>query len=246
MSKRLLSALDYPNSDGVNFSEEKTVRNIVLWLESNRIKSASQHVYNGLKNVNSKDWPKYFDQYKDSLGCPVLSSQLEELQWLLGRAVQMENSKNKNIYIKHAVDNIKISNVPSVVAENPLDKLDFRSKDFINRINSVAKVLKIAPYPDPLVTLRAVRKVICSRLSPDCVENPNSVIVEGTPFPFQDTDLGFDLHDPVLNQAAKILRMLFIHDLRDLQTKANELIVAVQNVTANPKTDTKLGKVGMK
>lgn len=57
-------------------------------------------------------------------------------------------------------------------------------------------------------------------------------------------DLGFDLNDSVLNQAAKILRLLYIHDLRNLQTKANELIVAVQTVTANPKTDTKLGKVG--
>lgn len=57
-------------------------------------------------------------------------------------------------------------------------------------------------------------------------------------------DLGFDLNDPILNQAAKVLRMLYIHNLRDLQTKANELIVAVQAVTANPKTDTKLGQVG--
>lgn len=70
------------------------------------------------------------------------------------------------------------------------------------------------------------------------------MLFKGTPFPFQDLDLGFDLSDPVLNKAAKILRMLYIHNLRDLQTKANELIVAVQNVTANPKTDTKLGKVG--
>ena len=30
----------------------------------------------------------------------------------------------ENLYLKHAVDNIKTSNVPSVVAENPLDKLD--------------------------------------------------------------------------------------------------------------------------
>lgn len=68
--------------------------------------------------------------------------------------------------------------------------------------------------------------------------------LQGTPFPFQDADLGFDMGDYVLNQAAKILRLLYIHDLRDLQTQINECIVAVQSVTANPKTDTKLGQVG--
>jgi len=244
MSKRLLSALEYPDADNVNLSEEKTLRNIVLWLEINKIKSASQHVFNGLKNQNSNDWNKYYDQYKDSIGCPVLESQLEELQWLLGKAVQMDTAKNKNVYIKYTVENIKTSNVPSVVAENPLDKLDFRSKEFSDRINQMAKVLKITPYPDSLVTLSAVRKVICTRLAAECVEEPSKIIVEGTPFPFQDADLGFDLNDPVLNRAAKILRMLYIHDLRDLQTKANELIVAVQSVTAHPRIDTAQGKVG--
>ncbi|KAH6928065.1 hypothetical protein HPB50_011127 [Hyalomma asiaticum] len=50
--------------------------------------------------------------------------------------------------------------------------------------------------------------------------------------------------DPVLNHAAKVLRLLYVQDLRDLQTHINEAIVAVQAITANPKTDTRLGKVG--
>jgi RLL motif-containing protein 1 len=69
-------------------------------------------------------------------------------------------------------------------------------------------------------------------------------LFQGKPFPFQDVDLGFDTGDYVLNQAAKILHLLYIHNLRDLQTRINECVVAVQSVTANPKTDTKLGKVG--
>ena len=35
-----------------------------------------------------------------------------------------------------------------------------------------------------------------------------------------------------------------VHNMRDLQTGINECIVAVQEVTGNPKTDTKLGRVG--
>lgn len=72
----------------------------------------------------------------------------------------------------------------------------------------------------------------------------SGLLLQGKPFPLQETDPGFDTGDYVLNHAAKILRLLYIHDLRDLQTRINECIVAVQSVTANPKTDTKLGKVG--
>ena len=50
--------------------------------------------------------------------------------------------------------------------------------------------------------------------------------------------------DVKLNQACKILRLLHIGDLRELQTLINELVVQVQGITANPKTNSKLGKVG--
>ena len=56
--------------------------------------------------------------------------------------------------------------------------------------------------------------------------------------------LGFDTGDAVLNEAAQILRLLHIEELRELQTKINEAIVAVQAIIADPKTDHRLGKVG--
>lgn len=67
---------------------------------------------------------------------------------------------------------------------------------------------------------------------------------QGKAYPVMEADLGFDTGDYVMNQALKVMRLLYIHDLRDLQTHINECIVSVQNLTSNPKTDTKLGKVG--
>ena len=47
-----------------------------------------------------------------------------------------------------------------------------------------------------------------------------------------------------VREAAKIIRLLQIHNLRELQTKINQSIVAVQMLSADPKTDQSLGKVG--
>jgi RLL motif-containing protein 1 len=41
-----------------------------------------------------------------------------------------------------------------------------------------------------------------------------------------------------------VLRLLHISELRDAQTAINELVVDVQGLTADPKTNTSLGKVG--
>ena len=50
--------------------------------------------------------------------------------------------------------------------------------------------------------------------------------------------------DYITKEAAKILRLLHIRELRELQTQINSAIVQVQALIANPKTDTRLGKVG--
>lgn len=58
-------------------------------------------------------------------------------------------------------------------------------------------------------------------------------------------NLAFYLSDSAVNEAAKILRLLHISQLRELQTRINEAIVAVQAITADPKTDQSLGRLGV-
>ena len=51
-------------------------------------------------------------------------------------------------------------------------------------------------------------------------------------------------HQPGLGKALKILRLMHLKELRSLQDDINDTIESVQALTANPKTDTRLGKVG--
>lgn len=61
---------------------------------------------------------------------------------------------------------------------------------------------------------------------------------------FEITICYFVFSDYIINEAAKILRLIHIKNLRDLQTQINSAIVGVQALIANPKTDSRLGKVG--
>ncbi|XP_025831426.1 RNA transcription, translation and transport factor protein [Agrilus planipennis] len=246
MYKRKLSALNYPQPETVNVKDEKEFRKIIVWLEDKKIKMYKPENRKNLSDISASDWGKIYQKYKDDVNCQVSNNIAdEELDWFLGLALKTEYLENKEKYGKHTVKNIKSKKIPNVVADNPLDHLDFSSKEFSDGIKTIAQMLNCPIHPDSLITLQALSKIICNRLNREALQKPELVVIKGTPFPFQDTNLGFDLGDAVLNKAVKVLRLLYIHDLRDLQTKANELIVGVQSITANPKTDTALGKVGV-
>ena len=59
-----------------------------------------------------------------------------------------------------------------------------------------------------------------------------------------DVPIGTELADTVTQDVTRILRLLHIRELRELQTRINTTVVAVQALTADPRTDERLGKVG--
>lgn len=135
--------------------------------------------------------------------------------------------------------------------ENPLDSLDFKSQEFKDGTSELARLLKIPEHPDHLVTLRAINHLIQARLcaSERANKDLNSAhrsdnCVPEQAFTLDSSPLGFQVKDKQLERPAKVLRMLYINDLRDLQNKVNQIIVSVQSITANPKTDSLLGQVG--
>ncbi|XP_014251377.1 RNA transcription, translation and transport factor protein [Cimex lectularius] len=243
MVKRKLKALNYHSADDFDINDFNHFKNLILWLEDQFIRLYKIEDRDGLRDVKSNQWMEHYKKYCKDLESPIpYDNKPESLEWIVGLAVRQEYSDGKEKYEKQtsALLAASKSDAPVVTSSNPLDNLDFHSEEFKTGVNSLAKILKVTPSPDHLVTLEAICSLVANSIN--STDNPESK--QGKPFPIMETDLGFDMGDYVLNQAAKVLRLLYIHDLRDLQTKINETIVAVQNITANPKTNTKLGKVG--
>lgn len=105
-------------------------------------------------------------------------------------------------------------------------------------------MLQIPQHIDHLVTLEACSKFITQRLHPAAVKNPKNYIIEGEPTRIMENSTKCQVKDKMMNETVAALDLLYIQDLRNLQTSINEATVTVQNITANPKTDTTAGRLG--
>ena len=93
--------------------------------------------------------------------------------------------------------------------------------------------------------LRVIAQKIKLLLSPGAVTVlRESLAGETSKFTLDDFPLGFSTGDAVVDQVAVVIKMLHIFDFRELQNDLNALIVLGQEYTANPRTNSKLGKVG--
>jgi RLL motif-containing protein 1 len=200
-------------------------RKLVVWLEDRKIRHYQKENRQELRNIQSEDWDKAFKEYLDALVCSVEHHSRQSIvDWLLGYAVRLEYNDQIEAYSEEtaaAKMKKKMENAPKVASTNPLDNMDFQHKDFVKGVYTLADLLKVPHHPDHLLVLKACSLLVQERLSPNNIANPSNVIPQGQPFPIQEADLGFDTGDYILNQAAKILRLLYVHDIRNLQTRIN-------------------------
>ncbi|XP_045179239.2 RNA transcription, translation and transport factor protein-like [Mercenaria mercenaria] len=248
MFQRKLLALNHHQPQKFNSSDENEFRSMIVWLEDQKVRHYKIEDRAGLRNTSSSDWPKALENYANDLGCPYpISERNPMIDWLLGYAVRLEygDDAEKLRSVKPHTLGSSDGNKPPQggASSNPLDALDFEDPDFKAGVTSLAMMLQIPPYHDHLEQLKAICIVVKEKLSIEALDRAGKE-QQGEPATLETLNLGFDTGDYIINEAAKILRLLHIRDLRELQSSINQAIVAVQTITANPKTDSRLGKVG--
>uniref|UniRef100_H3B9U2 RNA transcription, translation and transport factor protein n=1 Tax=Latimeria chalumnae TaxID=7897 RepID=H3B9U2_LATCH len=244
MFRRKLAALDYHNPVGFDCKDESEFRNFIVWLEDQKIRHYKIEERGNLRNIHSSDWPNHFQKYLQDVNCPFEAPDRQEtIDWLLGLAVRLEYGDNAEKYKNCTADNANNADNTARSTE-PLINLDVNNPDFKAGVMALANLLHIQRHDDYQVMLKAVRILVQERLTQEAVTKANRSKEEGLPVALDKHILGFDTGDATLNDAARILRLLHVEELRDLQTKINEAIVAVQAIIADPKTDHRLGKVG--
>ena len=253
MFSRKLTALNYhsPN-DEVPLTKAENLKPLVVWLEDQKIRHYKIEDRNVLRNKTGKDWIVVFKKYLKEMECPyrVELDLPAALDWLLGVALryEFEEVTESNPDIRRGIGEKGSATSLSRQLSFPSrgSALDISSTDpiFVSGTQALAKILQIVPHHDPTVLLTAARIVIQEKLSESAISKGNKDDAVSKEYTITAKECGFDLGDPVLNEAAKVLRLLHLQELRLLQTQVNELIVAMQGITADPKTNLSLGKVG--
>ncbi|CAH8531422.1 unnamed protein product [Schistosoma rodhaini] len=222
----------------INTKDLINVRNVIVWLEDRIIRALPAEAR--LRDVQSLEWTSYLNKYLQAVKCPFNESNCwSMLDWLLSKALLLEYNSSRNTQVNSISEN-------STLSTNAFNNIDVNSDEFKENVLKIAKLLQIPVHPDIRILFKAVCLVIEQKLEVNIL---NDAIKDyGTSkidmLKLDDVCLGFSVKDPVVKAAAIALRLLNIDRLRKLQNQANASIVHVQKLTADPKTDERLGKVG--
>lgn len=256
--ERRLAALGYPRGDhSFDVNDLQHLQALVAWLEDTKIRFLPVNDRQPLRDP-SPNWLSTFKEYLQKLGCPHKVKEpfegverLTILDWILSHAIGLayrDNAESLSEQAQSFQDKSK-----------PADTSDYSSPQFKEALAALANILQIPLHDDPDTLLNTIQKTVRAKFSEPSLaalgigndnnnNNNNDSKLSAT---YRDTSisdekfpLGFDTGEKQVNTVATILRLLYIRDLRELQTNINDLIVAVQAFTANPVTNTLLGKVG--
>ncbi|KAL9954076.1 hypothetical protein ACROYT_G041568 [Oculina patagonica] len=248
MYRRKLKALGHHHPESFDVHNEDEFRNLVVWLEDQKIRWYKIEDRAELRDVKSSEWLKTFRKYLDDLKCPVdVSQKVSVVDWLLAHAVRVEYAENAEKYNSMGqTDKTEQAEGPRESSlDDSLINLTVDNPDLKAGVASLSRLLSLPEHPDHFVLLQAIRSLIEGKLSSVTSKADKTSDKKTDVIPLHKVDLGFDTGDSAVNEAAKIIRLLHVTELRELQTRINEAIVAVQAITANPKTDQSLGKVGV-
>lgn len=152
------------------------------------------------------------------------------LAWLVDLALNLHYSDDADYY-NEPVDPWDGLCVPVVKGANSSPEVK----------EATANLLKILNIEDPPESPEDGLNIAADIIEHLTADTPTTV---GEVPSLDDIPLGFSTNDPLVDRVVKIMRVLHIRQLHDLQDDINDIIADMQAITADPKTNSKLGKIG--
>eukprot|EP00004_Rigifila_ramosa_P004445 TRINITY_DN14912_c0_g1_i1.p1 TRINITY_DN14912_c0_g1~~TRINITY_DN14912_c0_g1_i1.p1 ORF type:complete len:269 (+),score=56.42 TRINITY_DN14912_c0_g1_i1:61-807(+) len=243
--KTSLGILGYSQAQTFDPADFGQLVPLVVWLENRKVRGLAPEKRGMLQPAQAAAWFAGFREYLGEIGCharlPATATvqPLEwygALEWLVHYAVTLE--------YRDGAAAIKQSTAMSAVASQAPVVLDASLPAVADQVRVLTEALGLgtATGTDPTAQLHSCLSAIVRKFGS---ESGAGRAAQAPVLDAASLDVGVDTGDALVDAAARILRLLYVEDMRHLQSQINDLIVTAQNYTADPKTDARLGKVGV-
>lgn len=232
---RKLEALGYPEIASASLGGQAYCK-IVLWLEEEKIRYYEKFDRKALRDFG-KAWFSYVQDYCKELSVPCEGLNEKNMAVKLNVLNNLTNLAIHDIYRDKVEAGELTLTAPAQAAGDDGEKQ--RLTNLAPSLNKLLECFRLPQLPqepadtDTIAALRCIHTRVC-------VPEQGS----GTPFDLDKLPVGLQIDDPEVRRAAAVLRLLHGIELQQLQVNINQVINELQQLTANPKTDARLGRVG--
>jgi len=232
---RKLKALGYPDLESASLGHQDYCK-IVLWLEEEKIRLYEQKDRKVLRDFSTKAWYQHAADYARELGVSAAGLAEDDLPKKLQVLNSLVNFAVHDIYR----DKVEIGEVKLVAdTEHVTGGVEKQLLgDLQPPLNRILKHLQLPKLPEDAIDTDTVAALRC--LQTRLVEPSKATET----LDLDSLPTGIDLEDKEVKRVAGVLRLLHGIELGQLQVNINYVVNDLQQVTADPKTDSSLGKVG--
>lgn len=233
---RKLETLNYPDLDSACLSGHGYCK-MILWLEEEKIRLYDKSERKMLRTFD-EPWYKHVINYAkelnvnaDGLNEKDLPTKLRVLNAIVNLAIQ-------DIYRDRVEANEMNLVAPSKAVSGGTEKQQLGN--LVLPVNRLLEHFRLPRLPqdaidtDVVAALRAIKVRMC----PPAQGGPTASLN------LDELPSGLEITDPEVRHAAGVLRLLHGIEMQQLQVNINHIINDLQQLTADPKTDASLGKVG--
>jgi len=162
---RKLLILEYPNIKNLNLEDEAQFRNLILWLEEQKIRHYEIVDRTGLRDVKAQNWTHHFKTYLKDLEYPYEDqNRMIIVDWLAGVAVKLEFFDNGEKFRKCCASDV-IKRRQNAESASTLKMLSAKDERLKKTIKEFAELLQIPPhYLNDEITLEAVKIFVQQRI----------------------------------------------------------------------------------
>jgi uncharacterized protein (UPF0254 family) len=220
-----LWALQYAKPQ-LDFNDETDVCDLINFLDHKYFHHGFAH-----DSGNVMELDEHLKQYITDVGLEYSDETRVSLIDALLNAAVARNLREK--LIGHAGDACQAAN--QLRLAKILESMNEEEHAIFDElVRKKAAEMKIASHP-------SIMRMAMAILSCNTEPSPQSDVA----FKLSEVPSGIkSTGDNKVDDALKVLRMINVYRYRDLQTQVNEHLASLQELTADPKADTKIGRVG--